>query len=224
MKESIIQEFNNKSKTLYVFFGGINARIGMPPFEFYNSARIIEESKMFVRDFSQSWYQSGLKGISNNVLTTAKHIETVMDELQPRNVCFVGNSMGGFAAIMFSELINLKGKNVSVVAFSPQTFIAPKLRKLHGDGRWRKQMIKMHMKNLFNKNMYLDLDTLLSSKVIQRDINIYIGKDDALDVIHANHIAGHKGVTVHALESGGHNVIKQLRDTNQLQQIMRINR
>ncbi|MBZ0333205.1 alpha/beta fold hydrolase [Marinobacter sp. AL4B] len=224
MNESIIQEFNNKSKTLYVFFGGINARIGMPPFEFYNSAKIIEESKMFVRDFSQSWYQSGLKGISNNVLSTAKYIKAVIDELQPENVCFVGNSMGGFAAIMFSELIALKEKNVSVVAFSPQTFIAPKLRKLHSDRRWQKQIVKMQIKNLLNKEMYLDLNALLSINRAQRDINIYIGKDDALDVIHANHIANHKGVTVHTIGGGGHNVIKQLRDTNQLHQIMGINR
>lgn len=42
MNEPIIKEFNVKSKSLYIFFGGINARIGMPPFEFYNSAKILD--------------------------------------------------------------------------------------------------------------------------------------------------------------------------------------
>lgn len=224
MNEPIIKEFNVKSKSLYIFFGGINARIGMPPFEFYNSAKILDENKIFIRDFSQSWYQSGLKDISNNAQETAKNIEAIVTELQPENICFVGNSMGGFAAIMFSLLTDFgEGKKISVVAFSPQTFISPKLRKLHGDKRWRKQMLKMHIRNLFNRNMILDLDSKLASDRRTKNIQVYIGKDDALDVIHANHIAAHKGVKIHALESGGHNVIKQLRDSNQLHKILSMN-
>lgn len=224
MKESIIKEFNDKSNMLYIFFGGINARIGMPPFEFYNSAKIIDENKVFVRDFSQSWYQSGLKGTSINIQETVKCIETIVHEIQPEHIFFVGNSMGGFAAIMFSELTNLGGISTSVIAFSPQTFISFKLRRRYSDRRWRKQITKMYIKNIFNRNMVLDLAPLLISNNLKRNIQIYIGKDDALDVAHANHIEVYKGIKIHALESGGHNVIKQLRDSGQLHKIMRINR
>ena len=220
MKESIIKEFNNKSKSLYIFFGGINSRIGMPPFEFYNSSKIIGENKIFVRDFSQAWYQSGLKGISKNALDTAEYIKNLVDELNPDNVCFVGNSMGGFAAILFSELILFHSRNVSVIAFSPQTFISPELRKIYGDKRWGKHIFKMNIKNIFNKNKFLDLNLLLSDRKNKRKIEIYVGKDDVLDVIHANHISEYEEVRIHMLDSGGHNIIKTLRDNNQLHEIM----
>lgn len=223
MNESVIKEFNDTSKSLYIFFGGIKALIGMPPFEFYNSAKLLDENKMFLRDFSQSWYQSGLKGISTDALGTARYIETTVNELRPENVCFVGNSMGGFAAILFSELTQLHAPNISVIAFSPQTFISPALRRRHRDKRWWKQLLKMRLVNLFNKNIFMDLDSLMSSSQRKRNIRLYIGKDDAIDIIHTNHIAKHQGVKINIFENGGHNIVKVLRDNGQLQQIMKIN-
>lgn len=49
------------SDSLYLFFGGIQAGIAMPPFEFYQASGIFNENKLFLRDFAQSWYHAGLK-------------------------------------------------------------------------------------------------------------------------------------------------------------------
>lgn len=51
--KSIEVELSPEGSNLYIFFGGIRAGIAMPPFEFYNSSRIINENKIFIRDISQ---------------------------------------------------------------------------------------------------------------------------------------------------------------------------
>jgi esterase/lipase len=35
------------------------------------------------------------------------------------NICFIGNSMGGYAAILFGTLLNID----NIISFAPQTFI-----------------------------------------------------------------------------------------------------
>ncbi len=101
----------------------------MPPFEFYKASGIIDESRMFLRDFSQSWYHAGLLNISSDIDSTAIYIESAISENKPEKIFFVGNSMGGYAAMLFSSLIG-KGE---VIAFAPQTFICSELRERYKD-------------------------------------------------------------------------------------------
>lgn len=131
MNEPIEIELSKKGDNLYLFFGGILASIGMPPFEFYNSSKIIDQHKIFVRDFSQSWYQNGLPSVSHDIRSTARYLKAQIEVINPEKIYFVGNSMGGYAAILFSNLIDLG----EVIAFAPQTFISPHLRMKHKDGR-----------------------------------------------------------------------------------------
>ena len=98
-------ELSKNRSNLYIFFGGIAAGINMPPFEFYNSAKIIDENKIFIRDFSQSWYQNGLSKISKDIDSTVNFLKLQIKTIKPHKIFFVGNSMGGYAAIMFAQLI-----------------------------------------------------------------------------------------------------------------------
>ena len=67
----------NRSR-LYIFFGGIVAGIGIPVFEFYNASKILDENKIFARDFSQCWYQNGLLEISQDIQSTADYLKKKM--------------------------------------------------------------------------------------------------------------------------------------------------
>ena len=101
----LLEEILSESERLYFIFGGILNRIdGMLPFEFYASSRILGYSKIFFRDFSQSWYQSGLRGFANDIYELESFIKQRISALQPSKVYFVGNSMGGFAAILFASM------------------------------------------------------------------------------------------------------------------------
>jgi len=214
-QQSVEIELSSKGSNLYIFFGGISAGIAMPPFEFYNASKIIDENKIFVRDFSQSWYQSGLYGISDNVNSTAGYLKKKIKEINPEKTFFVGNSMGGYAAILFGNLIG----NGEIIAFSPQTFISPELRSRHRDFRWNEQ-IKATYRRSISKNETWDLFPLLLRLSKNIKTSIYVSKEDRLDHIHALHLKDVQCTKLIELERGGHNLVKTLRDQGILPAIM----
>ncbi|SHE23212.1 alpha/beta fold hydrolase [methanotrophic endosymbiont of Bathymodiolus puteoserpentis (Logatchev)] len=215
MNKSIQINLSSNCNKLYIFFGGIAAGIVIPPFEFYNASKIIDENKIFIRDFTQCWYQNGLPGISKDIYSTAQHIRTLIERIKPDKVFFVGNSMGGYAAIAFSSLVGTG----EVIAFAPQTFISPFLRIKHKDSRWKKQIINTYRKSLLKRNIW-DLRPLLLRLNTGRKISIFVSTKDKLDHIHASHIDNIHGVNIYEFDDGGHDIVKLLRDMGKLPEIM----
>lgn len=208
-------ELKAQSSKLYIFFGGISAGILIPPFEFYNSSKIINHNKIFIRDFSQCWYHNGLPGISIDIDSTAKYIKEQIQQINPERVFFVGNSMGGYAAILFAALI----EQGEVIAFAPQTFISPVLRLKYRDSRWKEQVRATYLRSLFKKK-YWDLKVLLSDSPINFKISVFVSKNDCLDYIHAIHIKDVPSTQIYEFDGGGHEIVKLLRDKGDLPAIM----
>lgn len=215
MTKPIEIELSKNGENLYIFFGGIAAEIAMPPFEFYNSSKILDENKIFIRDFSQCWYQNGLPGISEDIRSTAMHIESLIEEVKPQKIFLVGNSMGGYAAILFSSLI----RQGEAIAFAPQTFISPILRFIHNDFRWKKQIFGTYRKSIF-KNKIWNLKPLLLRSKPKQKITIFVSEDNKLDCIHALRLKNVPNVNVCQIKGGGHGVVKVLRDKGELAAIM----
>jgi len=212
-QESIKTEFIPNSKKLYIIFGGVAAGIGMPPFEFAKASNILSETRVFVRDLRQSWYQCGLTGISRNVTETKEYLEGLIEENTPEEVIMIGNSMGGFAAIMFSALIG----NSRAVAFAPQTFICPFKKFSYRDPRWISKMFKTYLKT-WSKGKIWDLRNLIPEENWRADI--YVSRADRLDHLHANHLTNLENVTIHEYDTGGHALVKELRDKGELVKIL----
>lgn len=213
--QPIVTELSADGSNLYIFFGGIAAGIAMPPLEFYNSSRIIDQHKIFIRDFGQCWYQDGLPGISHDLRDTAAYLRARIDEVEPNTTFFVGNSMGGYAAIMFGVLVG-QGE---VIAFAPQTFISPGLRLWHRDFRWRRRILDTYRRSFFKPKIW-NLRPLLRSIGGRQKISVFVSTDHRLDRAHAAHIKGIAGVSVYEFDSGGHELVKMLRDQGQLPSIM----
>lgn len=187
----------------------------MPPFEFYRSSKIIDENKIFVRDFTQCWYHAGLPKISSDIHSTAGFVHNEIQRLSPEQVFFVGNSMGGYAAILFAVLIGYG----EVVAFAPQTFISPLLRLRYGDWRWPRQILNTYKRSLFRSKAW-DIRPLLLRENRNQKISIFVSKDDRLDYIHAAHLKSIPGVNVHEFSGGGHGIVRRLKDEGRLAAIM----
>ncbi len=215
MNEPIEIELSENGSNLYVFFGGIAAGIAMPVFEFYNASKIINDHKIFLRDFSQSWYQNGLPSISNDIYSTAQFLTSQIEDIKPEKVYFVGNSMGGYAAILFGSLIG----SVEVIAFAPQTFISPILRIRHRDNRWKKQIRSTYRKSFLKRKVW-NLRPLLIRSSHNKKVSVFVSKVDKLDHKHASHIADIEGVNIYEFEDGGHGIVKLLRDQGKLPAIM----
>lgn len=211
----VIEELAADSETLILIFGGIKGAMGMPTFEFYNSTSILNHHRVFFRDLSQRWYHLGLAGITKDIDQTKDYIRLTIDRIKPKEIIFVGNSMGGYAAILFSSLLN-KGR---VVVFSPQTFISP-LKKLKArDFRWKIPTLSTYIHAL-SKPRYFDLSELLEKSERENLIDLHVSSFDRLDMLHAENIANFDNVRIHSHALGGHNLVRHLRDNGLLREIL----
>lgn len=206
----VLEELVPGSRSLYLMFGGLYGDMGIPPFEFYKSSRIIHENKIFLRDLKQSWYQCGIPGIANDVFELADFLDTKIRRIGPHETFFIGNSMGGYAAILFASLLNT-GK---VIAFTPQTFIFPIKRLWYMDVRWIRRILKTYRATIFGRHIY-DLKTLVDHNK-NPIIKIFFSTEDRLDGVHAENLESFDNVTVWRYTIGGHGLVKILRDTGDL--------
>lgn len=200
---------------LYIFFGGIAAGIGMPPFEFQRASGILGQHRIFIRDLRQCWCQGGIPGVGRDIPSVVRYLEGLIEKIGATRVCFVGNSMGGFAALMFSALIGTSG----AIAFAPQTFISPPLRLRHGDWRWRRRILAAWIAGIRRERIW-DLRGLLSASPPPNGCAVYVSTGCPLDVAHASRIAGCAGVRVTTFSESGHGLVAWLRDTGRLAGIM----
>lgn len=213
-QEPIKEEAVGGSKHLYIVFGGIASNIGMPPFEFYQASKILNETRVFIRDVRQCWYHAGLPGVSTDIITTARFLERLIGRHSPEAVTMVGNSMGGFAALLFSSMIG----NTHAVAFAPQTFISPVKRFWRRDSRWRRQIMQTYRAAWYLPGCW-DLAKLKPRAGWSADV--FVSKRHELDYVHATNLRGLPGVCIHEYAKGGHNLVKELRDSGELATILR---
>jgi len=202
---SVLFEEGDKEK-LIIFFGGLGQKIGITeqPFEFVKTTRYAQYTKIFVRDSYRSWYHRGLKDVTTNIVDTIAYIKDLVKDYE--NIICVGNSAGGFAALLFGAELQA----TAVHAFSPQTFIDPKR-----DGRWKEagRVVKLD-------TTILDVKPYLKGKT-QYFIH-YCQGDEHLDGLHAEHVRDVPNVHLFKYECNGdkHASAKYLRRRNLLSKII----
>ena len=207
METSVLEEIHGND-TLIVSFGGYAQKIGgILVYEFLNflTKHFPQTDKLFLKDTYSSSYHRGIEGISKNVEQTAEYLRT---KIEGRNVydvsgvsyktpytsvLFLGNSGGGYSAILFASLLNVK----NCLAFVPQTI----LRKPDKDPKYK------DLKGLINSttNYQLYGDTSIKFKF------------DPHHISHCEHISEFPNVTINRLEKVD---LKQLRDSGKLFEII----
>jgi len=215
-KPSVQADFASPSPDLLIAFGGFSGELGMPVFEFANFTGRFDTKRLFVRDIRQGWYQFGLAGICDDIPGVTSFLQRVIREQEVRNVVVIGNSMGGFAALLFGCLIGA----VQVHAFSPQTFIGPWRRTFAGDFRWRPQMRKIHRTPGIDRQYWDVRNVLRSSTNRTTQYHIHYCPGHYLDRAHAGRMSKCPGVTLHRYPEGGHGLVRHLRDTGILEKLL----
>ncbi|MEM5776683.1 MAG: alpha/beta hydrolase [Anaerolineaceae bacterium] len=210
-----LEEIIPGSKNLFILFGGIDERMGMPRFEFYQSSSILNENRLFFRDPYQCWYQNGLPGIGKNVYQVSAFIRGRIHALKPDRVVFVGYSMGGYAAIMFAVLTGVG----EAIVFSPRTSLHPLQILQSRDPRHKKQVLKTYLYSLFKPKVW-DLKRLIRRSSYQPAISLYVAKNHSLDYFYAKRLDGLPNVNMIALENERHDVVKFFRDEGRLAEIL----
>lgn len=206
----------NGCENLLISFGGIKQNIGMPVFEFYKSLQGIECDKCFVRDFNQAWYHLGVDENCNSIDSVKNHLEKIIEAGNYKKICFVGNSMGGYAAILFGVLLDVN----KILVFSPQTFIGKWRRFLYKDKRWSVQINRIHKSKKVNKRYFDLLNIFKENKSFGGTISVYFSKNDKLDALHAKRMKNNKLVNLNEINLGGHNLVRELKSLGKLDVIL----
>ena len=196
----LVMTFGGFRGDVLEFGGGIHDTTGrVPVYEFARSLRSVPLKRVYVRDHAAAWYHKGVAGV-------APDIEGVADRLREIAACAeevvaIGNSAGGYGALLFGALL---GAETHV--FSPQTFIAPELRTAHRDSRWIPQMAALGS-DLDHR--YADLRPVIAGS--EGRFHVYYAAGHTLDVIHAEHLGALPQVTLHPIDYDRHDVIDGLR-------------
>jgi len=209
---SVLLDIKPQFDTLLVSFGGIANQLPIPVFEFMRSLDKFRVNKIFVRDFSQNWYTGGIKGVSNNLHDTIKYLEKVIEKYGFKKTIFLGNSAGGYAAMLFGRLLNVE----EVHAFSPQTFLDSWNRLLNWDRRWSKQIsnLKTDSKIFFDlKNVFRRIPNHKTRTFIYWDTRHRLDNRHALRMRFPL-------VEMKPFNTGGHTLIKQLKRIGELDRIL----
>lgn len=219
--ESVHEDIIANSGPLFLIFGGMAMRNVQPPFEFRKITQSLSVNRIFFRDPYQCWYHRGLPGIGTSIDVVARYVRERIQELDPSRVILLGNSMGGYAAILFSKLLDLG----DVIAFSPQTYLSPIKRYRMSDKRWSRAILRTYATGLFRpQSTYFDLKDVLGRPSNRRSIRIYVSRDCALDVSHARNIEHIPGVEINDAYAGGHQFIQRLRASGELRSILQAER
>ncbi len=204
------------SNKLFLFFGGLVGSIGMFPFEFYRSAQILDHSKIFFRDISQAWYQRGLPGIGGDAHAIGDYLQAKIEESGASEIRFVGNSMGGYAALMFCAMLR-RGK---AITFVPQTFICPQKRLQLGDERYQDKVHAVHQTQYLTD--IIDLKPWISERHPEMEAQVHVSNEDPIDMLHANELNGFANISIHRYhQGGGHDLVQWLRDEGELTRILK---
>lgn len=215
-KKGRLEDLQNRAY-LFVAFGGIRQRLGAPPFEFFNSIANIDCDKIFLRDFQRSWYQRGIDQELNDFDKVVNYLGGVISKYKYRKVCFLGNSMGGYAAILFGTILDVD----KVIAFAPQSFIDKFRRFIYRDKRSRGLKDNLYTYENVNKAHFDLKKFLLKNDSYKTEINIYYSALDRLDSRHAKRLKNRKNVILHPIYEGDHSVIRVVRGSGLLHTILR---
>jgi len=210
----VLVDDRHDSPHLLVAFGGIKGALGMPVFEFFQLTRQLKVQKIYFRDPEQAWYQKGLPGIGADFASIVHYIDNYISNNGIKKTVYVGNSMGGWAALGAGLL---SAGNNSVLAFSPQTFIGKWQRLLYGDRRWEEQIAKARKSC---GNGFSDIKKLFPLSPFHPMINLYYSELFRLDKIHARRLARFPNVRLHGYRNDDHRLVRYLKNSQELVQIV----
>lgn len=211
-KKGLFIDLEHDSATLVVAFAGLRGFLGgIPAFEFGRVLASVEVKSAFLRDHFAAWYHRGVRDIGpdiDSVVDCLRRLET-----EAERVVMIGNSAGGYAALLFSALLGCEG-----YAFSPQTFVDPERLRGIGDHRWDEELHALLESGRFDSR-YGDLEPVLAAS--RGRFHLWYGALDEVDEKHVEHVAGLEQVTVNRIEDCDHRVVKHLRDSGWLGSFLR---
>ena len=216
-ERSLSMEMEADTGTLLLAFGGINQRIGIPPFEFFSLTGDIPVKRMFVRDLRQAWYHRGIPGAGEDLLSVSVLLSEAIEQHGVERLVVAGGSAGGYAAMVYGTLLRAD----TVLCFSPQTTIDREQLHGLGDRRWDDLLAPLIRRGQLDRE-WVDLATALPrARTASTRYELFVDHTLDVDRRHAERLRGVEGLRLYRFGAGGHALVKELRDNGALGQIVR---
>ena len=195
LKISYSNEF--KSDRCLIVFTGVGHAMGAIDIqreEFYNQHKL--GMVIWITDKKRSW---------GNNLNIKKISSAVKKFSENRKIYIIGNSMGGFLAILFSKFLEAK----KVIAFSPQFSVCPDI--VPDEKRW------MNHRQYIDEYRYKDLSDSFDRNT---KYALLIGDGQHEDIHYSKFIkfSSLSNIELIRFNETGHKVASNLKDLNLLNQ------
>ncbi|WP_269608938.1 tetratricopeptide repeat protein [Prochlorococcus marinus] len=216
-KDDYFYEDNN-SDILLISFGSMGRnRKFIPSFNFYNLLKKDKSfDKLFLRDIDRNYYLTGLKNSTSNLEETIELIKNLSSVKRYKKTVSVGASAGGFAAILFGNLLKFS----KVIAFNPQTAISGEKETIIKDTFYTVDLCK-RLRDLNPSNaLYQKCLSLKKLIPFKTNVEIHFSNLSEIDKNHAKFIE-HKNCKLIKHNSSSHLLALQLRESKNLKEIIK---
>lgn len=200
-------------EVVMIAFGGLHMRVGISDYEFRDVTADLPAGLIFVRDRTKRVYHGGLPELGR---TFPEMAASITELAGGRRIVMVGNSGGGFAALVFGALTGAS----EVHAFSPVTFVGRWRRKLHKDGRFHDAIDRLN-RGPDAQRRFMDARPWMRRASRPTEFHLYYAHGYDLDRLHAERVRRVRGVTLHPRDGKGHNTIRDLAISGELREILR---
>ncbi len=196
-----------RNRPLLVSFGAMAEE---PLFSFRGvTDKLYDIQKVFIRDTALLYYQAGLPPITNNISDTVTYLKSLIAEMSPNRTVFIGQSVGGFAAILYGTFLNVD----AVHAISPLTDLSkPEYifsKHIHA------KMIESYPNDHFQLRKHLE------DLPYETSIHLHFDETYEFDKMHADFIKKNNNVILHTYDLGKHNLAMELRAQGKLLEIIK---
>jgi hypothetical protein len=177
-------------------------------YDFKNTLKRINVKQLFIKDYSKSWFLRPFEYCH-------QFLKKLQEEHAGYKIYFMGNSIGGYASILFGSLLDIH----KAISFCPQTVLD--IEHHTKDCIWYDALKDIQeMRRVYPE--YFDLRKRLRNYNGKTQFDIYFSSDSELDEKMAMFIKEHPNVrtcdmyTSDMKEYGGHSVCRYLAKSGKL--------
>jgi tetratricopeptide (TPR) repeat protein len=201
--------------TVVLVFTGISDTVGIPLPIFDRYLAALGVAAVYLKDFNRLLYLRGVQSLAADYDGTLAALRKILEGLQAKRVCAIGNSAGGFAAIRYG--IELGASRIA--SFSGSTH---HLRNAVAQFRWGPRMAWTRFRASLTPEM-LDLKHFLQSRRYKSEIQLYYGEGEEFDKLQALHLEGVAGVTLYPIaDYHKHHTVARLAEKDELRQALTV--
>lgn len=183
-----------------------------PPLYFFGRSKKLEQltgqplNRILLRDKTFHWFMHGVPGLGTEVDQVVARLKRLVAAIRPSQVWCIGDSMGGYAAVLFGMLLRAD----RIVSICPLSTFDPDFARRYNDKRflWAMDAVAATVPD----NKYLDLPRLARELDHQGRVDLILGTNAGdtapeavnFDVMHAFRLGHLPRYRVHYVTEAHH--------------------